>query len=77
MVGGRCGNKETTSEVCEQHYGVFVPDRELAELAGGGRSLEWRQLSIDYFVVCGAGGSRKEMGDEFDLRTVTCPDHVL
>lgn len=42
-------NKETTREVCDQHYAVFVPDGPPAEQMGGYRSPEWTQLSKDYF----------------------------
>ncbi|MFI9010140.1 hypothetical protein ACIGNX_23200 [Actinosynnema sp. NPDC053489] len=41
-------NKETSREVCEQHYKVFVPDGAPNE--GGYTTKEWEQLSLDYFI---------------------------
>ena len=41
-------NKETTREVCEQHYDLFTDG--VPQDTPTGPSMEWRQLSKDYFV---------------------------
>jgi hypothetical protein len=54
-------NKETTREVCEQHYMVFVPGSAPAEHSGFGSSAEWIQLSKDYFADSCVKGEPREI----------------
>lgn len=54
-------NKQTTAEVCDQHYSVFVVDGAPAERGDGNRSAEWIQLSKDYFRDSCVKGEPREI----------------
>ncbi|GLY54845.1 hypothetical protein [Lentzea sp. NBRC 102530] len=45
-------NKQTTEDVCTEHYKVFVPDGAPLEdgTSRANNTKEWDALSLDYFV---------------------------
>lgn len=52
-------SKETTKEVCDQHYFVFVDGAPAED--GIASSLEWKNLSREYFVDSCVKGEPREI----------------